>query len=247
MTRTSVYSALILKTKASGESNRELWMLTAEEGILRATMFGGPKSRLRSHVSPFHSGRVWIYHDPVRDTRKLSDFDVLSWRPGLRELYERTMTADAIAETILASYGSGGNWETALSLTEQTFDSLEIAGEELCRRIFIFFLWQWGSLLGIQPDMENCTLCGEKIDINQILRYSLTHNAFCCSSCVHSESAHFIEVNPGCRRWLTAIQALSPAQLSRYTMDEKSMREAKNVTQAILSGAIQKRPLSWDW
>ena len=48
-----------------------------------------------------------VYHDPSKDSRKLSDFDVRSWRPGLRELYERAMAADAVAETVLASHGGG--------------------------------------------------------------------------------------------------------------------------------------------
>ncbi|MDR1100566.1 MAG: recombination protein O N-terminal domain-containing protein, partial [Treponema sp.] len=120
MPRTFTYTALVLRTRPSGESNREAWFLTAEEGLLRATVFGGPRSRLRAHVAPFHSGPLWIYHDPVRDSRKITDFDVLCWRPGIREQYERTMAADALAETILNSHGGGGNWKTAFALAGGT-------------------------------------------------------------------------------------------------------------------------------
>ena len=96
MSRNFSYSVLTLRVRPSGESNREAWFLSAEEGIFKATVFGGPKSRLRSQVAPFHQGRLWIYHDPVKDSRKVTDFDVSSWRPGLRELYERVMAADAL-------------------------------------------------------------------------------------------------------------------------------------------------------
>ena len=105
MSRTAVYSALVLRNRPSGESNSEIFMLTAEEGIVRATVFGGAKSKLRSHSAPYNSGKAWIYRDPAKDYGKLSDFDVQSWRPGLRELYERTMTASAAAETILLPPG----------------------------------------------------------------------------------------------------------------------------------------------
>ncbi|MDR2078214.1 MAG: recombination protein O N-terminal domain-containing protein, partial [Treponema sp.] len=57
--RLFTYSAIILRVRPSGESNRETWALTAEEGILRATVFGGPKSKLRSHVEPYHRGTLW--------------------------------------------------------------------------------------------------------------------------------------------------------------------------------------------
>ena len=100
MSRTSVYSALVLRSRSSGESNSEITLLTAEEGIIMSTVFGGPKSKLRSHSAPYNSGKVWIYRDPSKDYGKLSDFDVHSWRPGLRELYDRTMAAAGIAESV---------------------------------------------------------------------------------------------------------------------------------------------------
>ena len=102
--------ALTLRVRETGESNRDAWFLTATEGIMRATVFGGPKSRLRSRVAPFHEGTLWVYRDPVRDSRKAEDFDVQHYRQGLRELYERAMAANAVAETILSSHGGGGNW-----------------------------------------------------------------------------------------------------------------------------------------
>lgn len=152
MSRTAVYSALSLRSRPSGESNSEVYLLTAEEGIIKATVFGGPKSKLRSHVSPYNSGLVWVYRDPSKDYRKLSDFDVRSWRPGIRELYERTMAAGGIAETILASHGGGGDWGQALSLAEKALDTLETANEEKCERILVRFLWRWIEFLGIQPE-----------------------------------------------------------------------------------------------
>jgi len=248
MSRTAVYSALILRTKPSGESNRDIWIFTAEEGILRATVFGGPKSKLRSHAAAFHSGKMWIYHDPVRDSRKLSDFDVLSWRPGLRELYERAMTADAIAETILTSHGGGGNWEISLTLAEQTLDALENANEEFCTRIFIFFLWRWAALLGIQADLMHCSRCSTEITIDKNMFYSDHDNSPVCQACINTNSSrNYFQISPGCRRWLLAAASLSPDELSRYTMDSKTLREAKTLTQTVLTGALGKRPASWDW
>ena len=158
MRRNLVRTALVLRARPSGESNREVWFLTAEEGILRATVFGGPKSRLRAHAAPFHSGTVWLYHDPVRDSRKVTDFDVVSWRPALRELYERTMTANAGAETVLASHGGGGNWKTALDLFSRFLDGLEEARAAGCSRVFVRFLWDWAAFLGGRPGLA-CASC----------------------------------------------------------------------------------------
>ena len=154
MARLFTYSALILRVRPSGEANREAWMLTAEEGILRATVFGGPKSRLRAHVEPYHRGALWLYRNPVRDSRKISDFDVQSWKPGIRESYERSAAAAAIAETILAGHGGGGAWQDAFTLADASLEALEAADEDGAARVFIHFLWRWAEILGIRPELD---------------------------------------------------------------------------------------------
>lgn len=152
--RLFTYSALILRVRPSGEANREAWILTAEEGVVRATVFGGPKSKLRAYVAPYHCGKLWIYRDPVRDSRKITDFDVRSWKPGIRESYERSSAAAAIAETILAGYGGGGAWVETFGLAEASLGALETADPGGCERSFIYFLWKWAEVLGIRPDLS---------------------------------------------------------------------------------------------
>jgi len=253
MTRNLCHLALILRSRPFGESNREIWLLSAEAGLVRATVFGGPKSRLRSYASPFHSGQAWIYHDPVKDTRKLTDFDVRSWRPGIREAYERAMACDAVAETVLASHGGGGNWASALSLTEAALDALAAADGETCPRILLWFLWQWADFLGLRPEFTHCSLCGRPTSAGEMLRFSPREGGMLCSACPGDNARGggagqgFVEVGPGCRLWLETVRPLSPEQLGRYTLDAKSFREVKALTTAILAGMLGKRLGSWEW
>ena len=152
MTRFSACPALVLRMRQSGESNREAFFLTSGMGITRAFVYGGPKSRLRSYVSPFHSGGLYLYHDPVRDSYKVTDFDVRRWRPGIRENYDRTMAAAAIAETVLAGHGGGCNWGDALDQTNDSFDALDNAVGPASSRILVHFLWKWLNLIGIHDE-----------------------------------------------------------------------------------------------
>jgi len=264
MSRDAVYSALVLRSRPSGESNKEVSLLTAEEGIIKATVFGGPKSKLRSHSAPYNSGKVWIYRDPAKEYGKLSDFDVHSWRPGLRELYDRTMAAAAAAETILSTHGGGGDWGYAMKLAVSTLDALEIANEELCPRLLVHFLWRWAQFLGIQPHIEACAACGDRAE-SGALWYNAREGAAFCANCggvtelcpqnqalspkfssVPKNSA-LSPMSPGCRRWLSAVGPLDPALLSRYSMDNRSFSEAKALTTAVMTGALGKRLASWDW
>jgi len=250
MSRNAVYSALVLRNRPSGESNSEVSLLTAEEGIIKATVFGGPKSKLRSHAAPYNSGKVWIYRDPAKEYGKLSDFDVQSWHPGLRELYERTMAAAGLAETILYTHAGGGDWHYAMKLAVSTLDALEAANEELCPRLLVHFLWRWAQFLGIQPHIEACASCGDRAE-NGAFWFNAREGAVFCANCAEKVTVTFstssLPINPGCRRWLAATEQLDPALLNRYSMDNKSFGEAKALTTAVMTAALGKRLASWDW
>jgi len=247
MYRTVVYKALSLRSRqnASQESNSEVYLLTAEEGIIKATLFGGAKSKLRSHAAPYNSGQVWIYHDPAKDYRKLSDFDVQSWRPGLRELYERTMAAGGVAETILSSHGGGGDWSEALSLAAATLDALENANEELCERLLVHFLWRWAGFLGLQPQAGCCSNCGNEAPDSHLF-FNSRENSLLCGNCLVSQDG-LIKLNSGSRRWLALAGQIEPSLLHRYSMDNKSFSEAKTLAAAVMTSAIGKQLASWEW
>jgi DNA repair protein RecO (recombination protein O) len=228
MARLFTYSALVLRVRSSGDSNRDAWILTAEEGILRATVFGGPKSKLRAHVEPYHRGKLWVYLDPVRDSRKITDFDVQSWKPGIREKYERSAAAAAIAETILSAFGGGGSWEEAFRLADASLGALETADEPCCTRIFIHFLWNWADILGVRPDTEE-------------------REAIACDPPGNGLPWDQVSLGPGARRWLTAVQDLDPSLLARYTLDEGSARQARHFVTAVLMDALGRRLKTWDF
>ena len=244
MSRTFICRALVLKTALFGESNREAWFLTASEGILRAVVYGGPKSRLRSHVSPFHSGTLYYYLDPVRDSRRVNDFDVASWRPGLRELYERAMAAAAMADTVLASHGGGGNWEGALSLVETGLEALAEAAGGTVSRIFTQFLWNWAGFLGLRPDLEGGgdRPCGAPPD--ELVWFDRLEGEFSRAS---GPGDRFLPLNPGARRWLLAAQNVEPARLGRVTADSASLAQAKAAATALMAGILGKELSSWNF
>jgi DNA repair protein RecO (recombination protein O) len=247
MARNFTYTALVLLVRPSGESNREVTFLTAEEGLIRATVFGGPKSKLRAHAALYHGGKLWIYRDPVKSFMKVTDFDVQVWRPGLRELYERTMAASAVADTVLTTQGGGGGWEEALSLTGSALDALDEADEAACRRVVIRFLWKWAEILGQRPDIDRCASCACEAKGDGLLWYSLRDGTAVCPSCAALpagkiglegawETAGYLPVGPGVRRWLRG-----------QAPDRTAEREAKALVTAILAGALGKRLSTWDF
>ena len=259
MNRNYTYSALALHSRNSGENNREVTFLTAEEGLIRATVFGGPKSKLRAHAAPYHQGTLWIYRDPAKEYRKVTDFDVAIWRPGIRELYERTMAAAGIAQTILETQGGGGDhWASALALAASALNGLDTAEPPLCRRILLYFLWNWTGILGQQHSLTHCESCACEVRQDELLWYTRTEGIMRCSSCANErgEDARNLDASqelrdnlplgPGARNWLRAMEALGSDALGRYSMDTESEREVKPVCTAIIAGILGKRLETWN-
>ena len=206
MNRNRILTALVLRVRPFGENAREGFFLTREDGLLRATVYGGAKSKLRAYVSPFNSGILYLYHDPLRDTNKVTDLDCQNWRPGLREMYERTMTADEIAKTVLA--GIGGSFDEALQTVEESLNALENAPLSRIRPLLIHFWWRWANVLGIRPGLHDLQ---EGFD-----------------------PGHRPLLGEGAARWLTATATVSPAQTARFTMDAQSEHEAAAFCRALL-------------
>ncbi|MDR2632364.1 MAG: DNA repair protein RecO [Treponema sp.] len=254
MERNHTYSALVLKVRPSGQSNREAFFLTQETGILRATVFGGPTSKFRALVSPFHEGRLWVYHNPVRDSWKVTDFDVQSWRLGIREQYRRAMTAGAVLELVLESQGSGGAWAGAWAVANRTLDALDHAEEGVCIRIFIHFLWNWALLLGLRPSINRCASCTCEAPADGLLLWNDSEGTLYCPSCAgffpeEPGSLGFGEwlvLGPGLRRWLGAVENQDPEVLGGYPLDLPSLGEARALLTRIMARALGKRLPGWD-
>jgi DNA repair protein RecO (recombination protein O) len=231
--RTFSFPALVLRIRPTGESNREAVFLSAGEGIISATLFGGPKSRLRSHVSPFNSGILCIYRDTAKDFRKVNDFDVQSWRPGLRELYERSNAASLIAGTVISVHGGGGAFNEAFTLVNAALDALETADENCCERILISFMWNWTMLQGNRGDVRYCASCACEPSMGELLWF-VPEEGFLCKNCMMREHPSGLAggragavLSAGARRWLLAVQDKPPAELARYTLDAVSLGELK--------------------
>ncbi|MDR0411796.1 MAG: recombination protein O N-terminal domain-containing protein [Treponema sp.] len=249
MSRNLVFNnALVLRVRPFGEANREAVFLTTEEGIVNVVVFGGPRSKLRAAISPFHQGNLYLYLNPMKDSRKAVDFDVKIWRPGLREDFGRAMAAGAVSGTVSATHAGGGDWARALELASASLTALETADESACIRVFIHFLWNWLGLIGEKPSLSHCAVCGLTFENSAV--FSFLEQALVCPVCRESawrtESGSLV-LGPGARRWLSVTENLPPSQLGRWTLDMVSLVQARAVVTGMMALTIEKRLNIWDF
>jgi DNA repair protein RecO (recombination protein O) len=247
MNRSTTHEAVVLSVRPSGESNREAVFLTEDAGLMRATVFGGPKSRLRAYVAPYHGGQLLIYREPVKDFRKVTDFAVAQWRPGIRESLERAYAAAAVAETVIASHGGGGSWAEALDLCRESLDALDCAGDDACAPALLRFLWKWAELLGARPDLDSCDECACLPAVDEVVLYSRREGAVRCSRCAQRrENADAIVLGAGARAWLRAVDRVDAKTALRIGADPASLRQAREAILAAAEGAVGSRLKTWN-
>ncbi|MDR0785700.1 MAG: DNA repair protein RecO C-terminal domain-containing protein [Treponema sp.] len=247
MSRNLIFNnALVLRVRPFGEANREAAFLTAEEGVVNAAVFGGPKSKLRAAVSPFHQGVLYLYYNPVKDSRKAVDFDVKIWRPGLRENFGRAMAAGAVSGTVSATHAGGGDWSRSLELASDSLSALETADEGACARIFVHFLWNWLDLIGEKPSLSHCAVCGLTLENGAV--FSPWERALVCPACGdNTRSAVSLVLGPGAYRWLSVTENLPPSQLGRWSLDAVSLAQARTVVTGMMALVMGKRLNIWDF
>lgn len=227
--------ALILSVQISGENNRRVTIFSPSEGIHFATLYGGPKSKLRSLVSPMNSGVIYLYRDEVKNQTKITDFDVKNCHLSFRENLFKTYSA-SLATEILIKTKCAGFPEEAWKIVNGFLDGIELSSEDESRLGLVRFLWRYLGLLGVRPDSAVCCNCGNSLHAQKFTSDSLSQkyifspfeNGFSCPDCASLEKGN-IQLSKPAITYLEAISSLSPKEVRNITVSGKTLLEMKNL------------------
>ena len=256
MVRNTHFPVTILKIALTGESNRLVTYLTGENLIATSTLYGGPKSKLRSLVSPFHAGTLYIYTDPVRKTSKITDFDVSAFRPSLREDLYKNWAATLCSELVLKTFAGGQVEGNVFALVNGFLDGLDLVSENESRIGTLRFLWRYLGELGLQPDVTECFSCGTEFDRNEeseSVMYSAGENGFLCKFCKNTSKAPgSIEISKNALLYLQALQFLSPKEVRAVSIDSKTFGQLQELIFYLINRAtsfslntLESRSIVW--
>ncbi len=230
--------------------------MTCENQIATAMLYGGPKSKLRSMVSPFHTGTLYIYTDPVRKTSKITDFDVSAFRPALREDLYKNWAATLCSELVLKTFAGGQEEGNVFTLVNGFLDGLNLVSENESRIGTLRFLWRYLGELGLQPDVTECFSCGTEFDRNEdseSVLYSAEGNGFLCKSCKNTTKAPgSIEISKNALLYLQALQFLSPKEVRAVSIDSKTFGQLQELIFYLINRAtsfslntLESRSIVW--
>ena len=218
MNRSYYTNAIILNLKSAGENNSTVTILTPDKGIIYATLYGGPKSKLRSLVAQWHSGKIWLYENPEKKQTKISDMEVSNYHTtfgqNLFKMYSASLAAELAIKTRCA-----GSPEHCFTLIQGFLDGMELCDEEQSRLGLIRFLWRYLELMGVQPD---ATVTGAFAP-NSKSYYNRYENCFE----ENQYGQYCFEVSRQAIDYLAAVSLLQPSQVRMLKIPKSTYEDLK--------------------
>ena len=249
MNRSFSTSAIVLSLRPLGENNSSVTLLTPEAGIVYAVLYGGPKSRLRSLVAQWNSGKVWLYENPEKNQIKISDFEVTNYHASFSQNLFKSYAASLAAELSIKT-SCGGSSEQCYRLVSGFLDGMELCDEEQSRLGLLRFLWRYLELLGIQPNSHACSSCGKtfldsQFAPNAISYYNGMENSFICPACGESggssQRENLINVHFNAVQYLSALTVLSPSDARKLSIDEEVYGQIRQLIFFLIENSIEQK------
>ena len=244
MNRSFSTPAIVISLKPVGENNSNVTLLTKDQGIIYATLYGGPKSKLRSLVSQWNAGIIYLYDNAEKKQIKISDFDVKNYHGTFSQNLFKLYAASLAAELAIKTKCAGSN-EQCWTLVSGFLDGLDLTGEEQGRLGLIRFLWRYLELLGVQPNPSYCGRCGKSFLDSQFAPdtetyYNVTDNIFICPNCALTEE-HYFPLKLQSSAYLSAVSVLTPAEVRKIQIDKETYEQIRNIVFFLTENHVESK------
>lgn len=238
MGKSIVVNGTIIQVHPLGEKNFLLQILTIERGIISATLYGGPKSRLKSLASEWNGGILYLSEEKNGNFLKLNDFDVKKYHETFRtDIFK--MWAASLAAEIAIKTKCADSPEECYEIFSGFIDGLELCQtKEAGQKGLIRFLWRYLKILGLQPDASSCSQCGtsffaRNLSSNNIeynrdgANYLPMENSFVCTNCIQENTPFFLDIDA--IQYLGAVSSLKPAQARIFPLSKQGAGQLKEL------------------
>jgi DNA repair protein RecO len=240
--RTVSTPAIVIRRERMGESHKGLVLLAEGLGLVRAAAYGAWKmqSALRLGSEPFTHSLARLYHDPVKNTWKVTDLEVRESFEGLRADLARMEAASLWAEVVLKSIAAGeaadGAADGLFRLLLACLRALASGAPERAAYATAQFLWRFLDLGGYRPDPRTCERCGRSFRDTEGASWLGVSGTLACSACA---GASGFEISAGARRYLEATRDLDLAAALAVSLDAASLAGLDRTLAHAIRGVLE--------
>ena len=234
--RNRICEGIILKNTRFGEIHKSVTLLTPDLGVINAIAHGAykGKSKLGGSTEVFSHATIYLYHDPVRGSFKITDIEPLAIFEDLRSNLTKYYIGSLWAEVIIRTYGGGGEYQAAYNLLSEAISLLDACESEKTDVVLSLFLYRYVESLGYMPDFSMCATCGRRL-VEKDRWYIADEGAVRCERC--GDDSH-PTLSPGARRYLMYATSRPLPDLLKVGLDRVSSGELKRAMIAIIQHII---------
>jgi DNA repair protein RecO len=240
--RTLATPVIVVRRERLGESHKALVLLAEDLGLVRAIAHGAWKmhSSLRLGSEPFVHSLARFYHDPVKNTWKVTDLEVRESFEGLRADLERIEAASLWAEVVLKSLAAGetpgGAGAGLFRLLLSCLRALEAGGASRAAYASAQFLWRFLDLAGYRPDPCACERCGRSFREGEGASWLGATGTLACAACADGAGA---AISAGARRYLEATRDLDLGAAIGVSLDPASLAGLDRALASAIRGVLE--------
>lgn len=230
--------AFVLRVRPWANQADKLYdLFLPHEGVVPVILRSAakPTNKLAGHMLPFAKVKVMIGRgrwDHLAGAALVNDYTNL--RTDLRLM---TLAA-AVSELVLHDHSLGNKFKEFL-LVDNILNLLNEAGLSLNKKVILLriFLWKYLSLLGWQPQLDNCLLCQKRI--NGSNNHYLPGRGIICGD--HQEFSS-LAVSADLIDWLRQVLKQDWPQLLDQDLDKNIKQEWASLSQIYYQTVFEQAP-----
>lgn len=239
---------IVVRESAAGENDKLLWILTGEEGVLTVRAPGVRKLS----ATNLRSAQLFAYSDLLLYQK--NGFYTLQESILQEDFYSlrEDVTAFALGCYLceLASSVSVGG-EEGTEILRLLLNALYAAEKKLAdpRILKAAFEFRIAALIGYEPELSECPICGKNADEIEHRVMELTDGYLFCASCDHPAEGYSkrMPLSDGCYRALRHILRSPLGKIYLFRLDEASLRELSQLTETYLLLRMEKHLKTLDF
>lgn len=215
------YKGIVLKEVNTGEADKIITVLTAEEGKISIAA----KNARRAKNSLSSGTQLLCYSSYMlfkgKELYNMSSCEVIEPNYEIRNDIIKLTYCSHILELVLDNVQEGEPSESILQLLLNTLYVISKTNRslELITRVFEFRLM---ALLGYEPHVISCLNCNDTSD--EKMFFDFDNSGLVCSKCVNKRG-QVIKLLPGTVKALKYIIYINPQKLYSFSLSDESIKE----------------------
>jgi DNA repair protein RecO (recombination protein O) len=239
--------AVVINTLDHGESDSIITFYTPTLGKLAGIARGAKRSKKRfvNKLEMFSLLDIQYEESNKSTLVRIDQAELLDSFQKIRENYGLYVGASLICELLLHWTRENDSDIELFNLLVWALKSLNSNKSDTAHKTAIFFQSRLLTILGYQPHLSCCIVCGSMLTSKGSYKFSASKSGIICSNCINDKLPTQMPISLNTAKLLQKSMELPKEKLDRLHFSALSTREAIHLLQRYGHFILQKDIHSW--